>query len=426
MKHSVKQIDKKTKIQFIAALHNRAEIFSLIGQLDEALKDALTALQCAEELDEKIYIGETYELLASIYSKSGDYQKMKESAEQSLIVYKEIGDRSGQSTSLGYISDYYLFSEDVERALELAIESRDMSENTNDLKSIAGSISNIGIIYSDFIQEYEKSMQYHKKTLEISRKADDKEMEAASLNNLGNVYQLTGQIDKVGECFSEAIEIAESIGDKQGVSSIYNNIGAVNFFNGSPDDAVMCFKRSLEIRREIGDRRGCGVCLNNLGYIYEEMGQSNNALESFNEALKIRRGIGDNFGVGETLINIANYYRDHEDYEKALKNFAEAESIKEKLHEYKGVVKALIGKGHIYRITGKTDKAEQTLKRVLNRDDLEPQAYFEASCELYHTMRKRNEKEAERILKRAETFMEEAGENERAEKIRELGESGEK
>jgi tetratricopeptide (TPR) repeat protein len=86
---------------------------------------------------------------ASVYSELGEKQKALEYYSQSLPLFRAVGDRSGEATTL----------------------------------------SNIGQVYSE-LGEKQKALEYYNQSLPLSRAVGDRIGEAVTLNNIGVSTQI--------------------------------------------------------------------------------------------------------------------------------------------------------------------------------------------------------------------------------------------
>ena len=310
-------INKNIK-HYLHALSNRAEVFNLIGQNDKALKDAKHNLKISRRMNDNQILAQAYELMSFVYDKTSQYGKMKKNAEKALNIYEKLDNKSGMSAIMGYLGDYHMYRGETDSAFKFYNRAIEISKDLKDLKNEADNATNMGIIYSDFLNDYKRALKYHKISLNLAKKIKDKQIEGAALNNIANVFQAESQLDKAIEFNHMSLEIIERIGDKEGIATILNNI------QGKFRIALKAFHRSLNIRKEIGDIRGVGISLNNLGFVYEDMNDKGNAIKYYLDALRVRKSINEKYGVASTLNNIGNYYKNIDNYKKALRYCVES------------------------------------------------------------------------------------------------------
>ncbi|MFM6446580.1 MAG: tetratricopeptide repeat protein, partial [Microcystis panniformis] len=93
--------------------------------------------------------------LGNVYYSLGEYQKAIEFYQQSLAIFREIGDRGGEAKSYGNLGNAY------------------------------GSLG-----------EYQKAIEFNQQSLAIEREIGDRGGEAKSYMGLGNVYYSLGEYQK--------------------------------------------------------------------------------------------------------------------------------------------------------------------------------------------------------------------------------------
>ncbi len=195
--------------------------------------------------------------------RQAEYRKALESLQKAFALFQEIGDRSGEGTTL----------------------------------------NSIGVIY-DSLGQYPKALEFFQQASTISKEIGDRRGEGTTLNNIGGIYDSLGQYPKALEFYQQALAIRKDIGDRSGEGTTLNNIGLSYDSLGQYPKALEFYQQALTISKELGDRSGEGTTLNNIGVIYFRLGQYPKALEFYQQALAIRKDIGDLSGEGQSLNNI--------------------------------------------------------------------------------------------------------------------------
>lgn len=172
------------------------------------------------------------------------------------------------------------------------------------LKHLAGSLNNIGVIYSnngDIIN----ALDYYLKSLKILEELNDQDRIISALNNLGLVYENQNEVPKALEYYERALKLSEATGNKLGVAKICNSIGIIYPRKKEFVKALEYLQRSLKIYQEINNKYGYAQTLGNIGTVYGLQGDINTELKYYDESLKIREEIGDKEGMTSFNINIA-------------------------------------------------------------------------------------------------------------------------
>jgi len=155
-----------------------------------------------------------YSNLAWAYNAGGKRKQAREYLEQALRLYRENGDRKGESHALSALGWNYLVHGQARQA---AI--------------------------------------YYQQALQICQDIGDRKRESFNLNCLGWVYSVLGQKSHAMEYFNHALGICQTEGDHMGESLALNSLGRIYLDIGKYEQALKYLEQALHIRREAGHRR---------------------------------------------------------------------------------------------------------------------------------------------------------------------------
>ena len=282
-------------IQLGSTHHSLSEFNQAINFYDQALS---LARKLGDRNGESASLGN----LSSAYGSLGQYQQAIQSQQQSLQISKEIGDRKGEANSLGNLGSAYYSLGQYQQAIQFQQQSLEIRREIGDRNGEATSLLNLGSAYYS-LGQYQQAIQFYQQSLEIDREIGDRNGEANSLCNLGNTYYSLGQYQQAIQFQQQSLEIHREIGERNGEASSLGNLGNAYISLGQYQQAIQFYQQSLEIDREIGDRNGEASSLCNLGIAYSSLGQYQQAIQSHQQSLEIRRGIGDRNGEANSLHN---------------------------------------------------------------------------------------------------------------------------
>lgn len=165
-------------------------------------------------------------------------------------------------------------------ALKYHFSALRIREELNDKKGIAGSFSNIGIVY--FMQEnYGSALENYFKALAIKQEMKDT-MDVHYSNmlmNIGGVYEKTGKLRESLDMHYRCLSIKLLIDDKRGIAGTYGNIGNVFMLQAS------------QVER-----------------FDSVVGKCSRALKNYEALLKLSEEIEDNSITAETYLNMSKCY----------------------------------------------------------------------------------------------------------------------
>ena len=215
----------------------------------EHLIEGRTRLETMLRLCGTDYVRERAKLaqfLGALVTAPGDFSAAKRFLEQSLSLYKQIGDRWGIAAALN----------------ALAVAARDRGD------------------YADAQDNFERS-------LECWRALGDRLATARCLHNLANAVQVRRDYARAQEALREAAVIFEEEGDRSGAAWSVNQQGDIAREQGDVAGARDLYRRALSVFRVVGDRWGCARSLADLGQIYCALGDYMAARVAYVDALQL-------------------------------------------------------------------------------------------------------------------------------------------
>ncbi len=202
--------------------------------------------------------------VGSVATAQGDFPAAIRFLEQSLSIYREIGDEAGIAVALN----------------ALAITARDRGD------------------YLGAEHKFEESLM-------CWYRAGDRLASARCLHNLANVAKIRGNYARARLALREAIQIFEELGDRSGAAWSLNQQGDVAHEQGDMAEAWTAYHRALSAFREVGDGWGCARSLADLGLIACERGEYSAARARYRESLSIFASLGHKRGVARVLEGLA-------------------------------------------------------------------------------------------------------------------------
>ncbi|MEA5567788.1 tetratricopeptide repeat protein [Anabaena sp. UHCC 0399] len=273
--------------------------------------------------------------LGNAYFYLGQYTKSINLHQQSLEIFKEIGDRQGEGTSLNNLGNAYRSLGQYLKAIDLHQQALEIYREIGNHKGEGNSLSNLGNTYFS-LGQYSKAIDLHQQALEIMKKIGDRNGECNSLGNLGNTYSSIGQHYPAIAFYKQSLVISKEIGDRNAESNSLNNLGIIYRALKQYQQAIDFFQQSLEIYREIDNRKGQGNCLNNLGNNYLSLKQYQQAIDFFQQSLEIAKNIGDLKVEGSSIIGLGSSYLSMKQYQQAIDFFQQALEIFREIHDIRG------------------------------------------------------------------------------------------
>ena len=313
----------------------------------------------------------TLSQIGRLYALLSEKQKALEYYGQALTLYRAIEDRHHEANTLTNMADVHLQLGEMQKALEFLDQALPLSRAVKDRKIEASTLNNMGQVYSR-LDKPQQALEYLNQALLLKREIGDRLEEAYTLNNIGAVYDSLGELQKTLEYYDQAVPLLRAVGDSDGQAGIFNNIGYTYFRLGEFPKALDYYGQSLRMLRVTGNRFGEGYVLDNMGKVYNRLGEPQKALESYLQALEIRRAIADRPGQATTLHNIGTIYVGLGEPRRALEYFEQALSLKPEKGDQREEAFTLDSIGAIYVSLGELQKGldyhnqSLTIRRAVN------------------------------------------------------------
>lgn len=221
----------------------------------------------------------------------------------------------------------------------------------------------LGELYRKF-GDLEQALHYHLRALQCAEKnTSDIRLLADSYNNVGIVYDLLNQYANAISFYKRSAAI--NIGSAQrkfNLASNYNNLGIVYKNLKKYDSAATYYKLGVALMEETFNAYGKAVLLDNIGILYTQQGEYDKAIEVEYEALALQKKTGSKEQQAMILLNIANNFYLKEDYVKAENLGLQAYELSagNDLAENKRKTSELLGK--IYEAKGNYKEALRFFK----------------------------------------------------------------
>ena len=239
-------------------------------------------------------------------ASQGDYGTAHTLCEESLSIFRELGNKQGIALSLGNLGN--------------------MAYNQGD---------------------YATARALHEESLALRRELEDKQGIAYALNGLGNVAFGQSNLSLARSLYQESLSVFRELGNRRGIAHVLGSLGAVAYNQGDYATARALHEESLAIQRVLGDKLGLANLLNNLGGLFFEQGDYGAARTFYEESLALRRELGDKRGIGYSLLNVGNAAYSQGENPTASVLLEESLSVFREMGNKRGLAHALSSLGEV-------------------------------------------------------------------------------
>ncbi|WP_431878774.1 BTAD domain-containing putative transcriptional regulator [Amycolatopsis sacchari] len=216
------------------------------------------------------------------------YDEALDAFEQSLRLFREVGDDRGAGISLAGLGTVRRMAGENERALHHCHEALDLFARAGDRHGEAVVRIAVGTVW--LAQNcYATADRWFTDAYELSAAIGDRHREAHALQRLALLHQSRGNLGEARQELDRAIAIFDELGDDHCVGYAHQSLGRLYLAGGDLAHARLLLVNSLSVHRRNGDRRSEAEAAELLGELHERLGQRDKAREYVVRALSIWR-----------------------------------------------------------------------------------------------------------------------------------------
>ena len=175
------------------------------GHLGEGRRAVEGALARAEGVAPSVR-ADALTTLAVLSYRQGAFDAAKAAWEQSLDLYREVGDTTGVARTIGELGSVAASEQDYERAASLYEESASLFRSIGDRMRLASVLGNLGAI-ANIRGDYERGRPLIEEALALNRELGAKDDTALNLHNLGSVALREGRYADSAALLGESLEL---------------------------------------------------------------------------------------------------------------------------------------------------------------------------------------------------------------------------
>lgn len=222
---------------------------------------------------------------------------------------------------------------DYTKALQYQKQSLRLSETIQNQYWIAINQANLGNIYSDI--NYPKLAEHaYLQSLQASNQTGNTLQITRCLINIGVLKHSQKELNAAIMQFDEAMKYANDIGNQELLADCYNNIGTILREQHKLDSALLYLEEGLKIRQLIDNEFELADSYNNIAMVYILQ-------KSFNQAsnyILLTNDICTKFGYPEALVEL---YQTQAEFYEAQNIFEQANIFLKKYHALKDSLKQI-------------------------------------------------------------------------------------
>jgi CHAT domain-containing protein/Tfp pilus assembly protein PilF len=313
------------RLNSASALRNAGEILQLLGNSSSARQAYEEALSLARKTKNRPEEARIRNDLAYLYFLTGDNNKAEHNSQAALKIGRALQDRAIGAEALSNLGETF-YNRDTAKAAELQQQSLEIWRELGNQRGQAMSLIALGYYYANLGQPA-KAVSSCEQGLSLARSAKDAGVETLALIATANVKRKFGEKQEALTTYHSAKVLAERIGDKTSQAIVNGGIGAVSLEMNDYQTALEYFDRAVALFEANGQKWGAAESKIDLGTVHHALGNEQKALENLTEALTLFRSLSLPRLESITLRAIGIVYSAQGDTASALQSFRRALSL---------------------------------------------------------------------------------------------------
>jgi predicted ATPase len=313
----------------------RAKALTRAGHLAHNLGDFTAARALFEEslalwreLGDQQGIAASLNDLGWVVLCQGDYAVARSLSQEGLALWRELGDQQGVATSLHNLGRVAHCQGDYAAARSLHQESLALRQALEDKRGIAFSLAHLG--WAMHKQgDYGRAMALLEEALALFQEVGVKQLFALTSALLAEVAHDQGEDRRAAVLIEQSVTLFRELGAKQEVALALSIFGTIAHAQGDNGRVLALLEESLALQREIGIKWGMATALNRLGAVAHAQGDDGRATALYEESLTLCRELGDQHGLAECLEGLAGMAVAQRQLERAAQLLGAAAALRD-------------------------------------------------------------------------------------------------
>ena len=267
--------------------------------------------------------------MANLAFAQGDPPVVHRCLEESMALWKEVGDREGLAASLHVLANMALNQGDYLRARALEEEGLVIDRALNNTYGIARKLQCLGLaLYR--LGEYSAARTMLEEDLGLLHSLGDRVTVPYAQNFLAITLRAEGRYAEARALHESSLAIQEAIGDQFGMPGTLHNLGIITALLGEPEEGERLCIESLRLAQKLGKKRDTGLPSITLGYMAQHRGDGPTALAHFHRALSLFAELDDRFEGARCLAGLAGVLWAYDERELATRLVSAADGLLER------------------------------------------------------------------------------------------------
>ena len=183
--------------------------------------------------------------------RQGETKRAREWLQQSLDLYRELGDEEGIARSTAELGGVAIAELELDRAAALYEEAVPLFRSQGKPSRVGASVGNLGTI-AHMRGDLQTAVRYYGEAIDASREGGDEDGAAVNLHNLGRAELALGRTEQGVEALRESLAIGRRLGYREVIAYCLAGLAELAMIEEDAPRAAMMLGASGGLFSEIG------------------------------------------------------------------------------------------------------------------------------------------------------------------------------
>jgi CHAT domain-containing protein len=303
---------------------------------DQAITNFTEAAEIFHRLNEKLLEARTNKNLAAEYYKRGENQKVVDTLQPILAIWRELKDKSNEADTWRLIADAQENLGQYEKAEKSYLQSLTLYSQLAEPNKKALVYNGLAVV-SEKLTDLQKALENYRLAVPLFREAKDRTGEMVALTNIGKMLHSLGKYDAALDNYNLSLVIARELKDRASEIDLFRYTGEIYQKMGEKERAKSSFEYALKLAVESKDETREATVLFNLATQLATLNataeEKQQALKIYQRCLEIARKGGSKENEQLALQGIALIYYLNDDYQASFEYLQKALPIVRSLNQ---------------------------------------------------------------------------------------------
>ena len=274
------------------ALYGEGYMALLQGDYDQAEVLQQESLALFRELGDKPGMTKSLRILGSLARARNTYRLARSLLEEALVLSRELGDKKGIASTREVLAQVYTAQGDYAKARMLLEENLALYSALGEFYRTDYVLFNLANVLFLSKGDQEKAYALAEKSLALFREVGHKRFIAYALGLLGQVLLQRGESDRARMLSEESVTTFKELEYRVGLTESLINLARVKAYQGNVVAARAHYEESWALLKEGDDKELNAACLEGLGEVVVVQGAPRWATQLWGKAATLRAAIG--------------------------------------------------------------------------------------------------------------------------------------